>query len=81
MWSVKLNLEPIVIPKSLSFSTFWDFLHYYAKFGDIFQESIKQQIQSLQQCASKNKNRFIWKPILSKGTSSRHLFIIYSQAK
>ena len=46
-----------------------------------FQESIKQRIQSLQQCASKSKNRFIWKLVLSKGTSSHHLFIMYSQAK
>ena len=30
-----------------------------AKFGDIFQESIKQKIQSLQQYASNSRNKLI----------------------
>ena len=62
-----------------------------AKFGDIFQESIKQKIQSLQQYASNSRNKLIWKPVLQKGTSSRcvlfirrlskHDHVIYGAAK
>ena len=63
----------------------------YAKFGDIFQESIKQKIKSLQQYASNSRKILIWKPVLQKGTSSRCVLfirrvskldhIIYSAAK
>ena len=62
-----------------------------AKFGDIFQESIKQKIQSLQQYASNSRKKLIWKRVLQKGTSSRcvlfirrlskHDHVIYGAAK
>ena len=62
-----------------------------AKFGDIFQESIKQKIQSLQQYASNNRKKLIWKPVPQKGTSSRcvlfirrlskHVHVIYGAPK
>ena len=63
----------------------------YAKFGDIFQESLKQKIQRLQQYASNSRNKLIWKPVLQKGKSSRcvlvirrlskHDYVIYGAAK
>ena len=51
------------------------------KFGDIFQESIKQKIQSLQQYASNSRNKLIWKPVLQKGTSSRCVLFIRRLSK
>ena len=54
---------------------------HYGKFGDVSEESIKQKNQSLQQCASNGRNRFIWKPVLQKGTSSRYVLYIHKISK
>ena len=46
-----------------------------------FQESVKQKIRSLQQCASNGRKRFIWKLVLQKGTSSRCVLFIHKLSK
>ena len=45
------------------------------------EESIKQKNQSLQQCASNGRNRFIWKPVLQKGTSFGYVLFIHKISK
>ena len=53
---------------------------HYAKFGDSFQESLKQKIQSLQQICFQRQKKFYLKTCPAK----RHVFLlrfIYSQAK
>ena len=52
-----------------------------AKFVDIFQEWIKQKIQSLQQYASNSRKQLIWKPVLQKDTSSRCVLFIRRLSK
>ena len=54
---------------------------HYTKFGDIFEESIKQKIQSVQHYAFNSRNRFTWKPVLQKGTFSRCILFIRKLSK
>ena len=46
-----------------------------------FQESVKQKIRSLQQCASNGRKTFIWKLVLQKGTSSHCVLFIHKLSK
>ena len=45
------------------------------------QESVKQKIRSLQQCASNGRNRFIRKLVLQKSMSSRSVIFIHMLSK
>ena len=55
---------------------------HYAKFGNIFQESIdKKKFQVCSKCASNSRNRFLWKPVLQKGTSSCCVLFIHKASK